>query len=188
MTDSLKTVREVADFLQSAGYSIGKSAVSNHIRDGKLKRDAKGKFPIKAVEKYAAQWLGGHVPTAPAELVDLQEKRLEAEVKKLEEQGEHWRMKNLIANRLYVERARVERDLAARARVLKSDLGNFMRSTADEMVALVAGDPDKIPDLIELYQNRLERWMDRYSREGVDWGEPLEEEEADDESEETEEA
>lgn len=166
---------KVTEYLQRCGYEIKKSAVYNHIREGKLRPDAKGGYSQAAVDKYAKRWLSaGPVAATAPELTDLQEKKLEAEVRKLEAQAEHWRHKTAVEQGLYVELETVERSLAARASILKSDLSNFIRARAEELIAIVDGDPQKAPDMIEIYLESLETALGRYAEEGREWddGEP----------------
>jgi hypothetical protein len=168
--DIIRSGTKVAEYLQAQGYDIRKSAVYNHIRDGKLQQEKKGGYSVAAVERYAKRWLAaGPVAVASPELTDLQEKKLEMEVRKLEAQADHWRLKTNVDQGLYIEREQVERDLAARASVLKSDLQNFFRSRVEELIAIVDGDPQKAPDMIEACLSGLESWMDRYSEEGREW-------------------
>lgn len=47
--------------------------------------------------------------------------------------------------------------------LLKADGENFFRAQAQEMVSIVDGDPELIPDLVEFCLKRWEGFLGRYS-------------------------
>ena len=59
----------------------------------------------------------------------------------------------------------LERDLARRVMVFKSDLQNFAYSKSPEICRLVDGDETKIPDLVWHLNESFEMFLDRYSRQ-----------------------
>jgi hypothetical protein len=160
----LKNVMAVVKWLQNEGYDIKKSTVYKHRSEGKLIADKTGRYPVSSVKRYARNWiipLPGSTP--PANVIDLQEKKLIAEARKIEAQAEHWELKTKIVAGEYVERDAFGRELAARAMVFRSDMENFIRSHGVDIITTVKGDPLRLPDLISLYLDQLENWLSRYS-------------------------
>jgi hypothetical protein len=166
MTDKLKNIPAVIAHLDAAGWKISKSAAYKHKKEGRLRPGADGWFSVKAVEKYARQWLEKKDGSAgQVSVEELAEQKAAAELEKIRAQARHWDTKTKIELGQYVPREEWDRELAARARVFKSDIENFIRSEASELIRMVDGDPDKAPDLIDYYLRQAEAWLDRYSQE-----------------------
>ena len=68
-----------------------------------------------------------------------------------------------VKQRLYVDKSIMETVLAQRAAIFKSDIENFIRSHASEMVHLAEGDDLKIPDVIAFWLEKSELWLGRYA-------------------------
>jgi len=163
MTDKLKNIPAVIAWLDEQGWKISQSAAYKHKKEGKLRPGADGWFSVPVVEKYARQWLQRKdgLPPSGEELAD---EKARAELEKLRAQARHWETKTRKELGELVERADWDRELAARARVFKNDMENFIRVEASELIRLVDGDPDKTPELIEYYLKRAEDWLNRYSQ------------------------
>ena len=89
--------------------------------------------------------------------------RKEADRRKAIAQARHWEVKTKILEDQYVDRDWAEMQLAARAMVLKSDMENFFRSRAPEIIAKCDGKQEFAPDVIEYLLTNLEAWLGRYS-------------------------
>ncbi|WP_419663217.1 hypothetical protein [Desulfosarcina variabilis] len=89
--------------------------------------------------------------------------RKEADRRKALAQARHWEVKTKILEDLYIDREWAEMQLAARAMVLKSDMENFFRSRAPEIIAKCDGKQEFAPDVIEYLLTNLESWLGRYS-------------------------
>ena len=89
--------------------------------------------------------------------------RKEADRRKAIAQAIHWEVKTKILEDQYVDREWAEMQLAARAMVLKSDMENFFRSRAPEIIAKCDGRQEFAPDVIEYLLTNLESWLGRYS-------------------------
>lgn len=154
-------------FLHSQGYRISKSTLYRH-KDARMIRPAKeGGYPLRNVLKYARLLKRNDEKTSTTKIDDLQERKIEAEAAKIEAQARHWTLKTEIAEGKYVEKAALERELAMRAAVFKSDQENFIHAQAGEIVQLVGGDPEKIPDLIEFMLDASATFLDRYAGDGT---------------------
>lgn len=157
----------VLAWLKGNGWKISKSGIYTHCQEGKLRPDPDGTYTLTAVERYARTFLK-RLSTGQKikpELDKLQRDKAEAETKRATAQAEHWELKIKIAKGLYVEYAQYEQDLAARITILKSDMENFARSSAGEIIQCVGGDPSKIPDLIDMLLARVRSWLGRYAED-----------------------
>ena len=160
----LGTIPKVAEYLQSKGWKVSQSSIYSHHEQGRLKKNKDGVFLIKDVDVYAKEnldRLDGSESDKSTE--SLQDQIKKAELNKMKAQAEHWKLKTEIESGRYVERASFERELAARATVFKSDMQNFFRSRASEIVGIVDGQETKIPDLIDYLLDQGEIWLGRYS-------------------------
>jgi hypothetical protein len=163
--ESFPTGADVLRYLDRENWKVSQSTFYKHKKAGLIRPDERGRFLRSVVDAYAArhlQRLDGSVAGAAAE----DEKRA-AEVRKTLAQAEHWEIKAEVARGNYVPRDQVERDLATRAAVLKSDLLDFCRSRCPDIVAMVDGDAEKISDLSEFLIDQVLSFLDRYARQGA---------------------
>lgn len=160
---TLPNIMAVVDHLTRAGWKVAKSTCYNHKRSGILRPEADGTFKTSAVERYAADHLTKLDGRSDDDTGRLAEDKQRAEIRKSKAQAEHWELKTKIARGLYVPRDAFERELAARALIFKADLESFFRSQAGVIIALVGGDKEKTPDLIELLLAAGAGWMNRYA-------------------------
>lgn len=163
----LKNIKAVVTYLNDAGWKASKSTVYRHHDEGKIRSEADGCFKTKAVEKYAKDWLKTKNGTGKIskKISPLQNAKQAEETRRISAQADIAEMKAKILRGEYVERAAFERALAQRAAIFKSDIENFIRSHAGEMVHLVDGDSLKIPDLIDFWLKKAEGWLGRYSED-----------------------
>ncbi len=160
----------VAAYLKSQGYKLGKSTLYNHHAAGKIAPDTDGKYTQGAVDKYAAMALkridGAATTPRPvaSDLDRISVKRAEDEGRKIAAQAMLFEQKAAILQDSYIPRSVHEQELAARAAVLVSDGKNFVHSEAPAIVAMVGGDPAKIPDLVDFMLTALGQWFSRYSQ------------------------
>ena len=168
-TETLKNILEVVEYLKADGWKVSKSAVYRHRDQGKIATGGDGLFLMADVERYARDWLkrldgSGGKRANDIDPVEQREKKA-AEARKVAAQAEHWEIKTRILRGEYVERVAFERALARRAAVFKSDIENFIRNYAGEMIALAKGDATRTPDVIEFWLNESEKWLARYAEQ-----------------------
>lgn len=158
----------VTNYLNEKGWRIKKSAVYLHFHKGKIRPREDGFFYIKDVEKYAKTFLK-RIETGQkmnVTLEKMQEKRLAAEIKKLEAQEKYLAIKVKAAEGFFIERDAFERELAQRAARFKNDIELFIRSEAEKIIGLAEGKAAKVPDVIEYMLDQLADWPNRYADEG----------------------
>jgi hypothetical protein len=164
-TETLPNLVAVVAHLNKQGWKIKKSAAYKHRQEGKVRATPTGAFLVSDVDKYAATYLTrlDGSPTPADQGNDLQRERSIEEIRKARAQADHWELKTRIASGEFVPRDLFERDLAARATIFRADVENFVRGHAPGIIAMVDGDVQKIPDLIEFMLIQAEIWLARYS-------------------------
>lgn len=170
MADRLKNLLQVAEYLAQQGYRVSKSSVYNHRAQGKLIEHREGGFDVEEVERYASNHLkrpGDPVLAEPEQAQGVAEAKAAAEARKAAAQATHWETKTqqLLGN--LVARDEFERQIAARSALFRSDMEQFCLSIPGEVVAVVGGDPTKIPDLQQFLTRRMSAVLGRYAREAV---------------------
>ena len=162
---SFPNIRAVVRHLEENGYKISQSSVYNHQKAGKIKPNSKGEYTLSAVEHYIAEANLRRIDgTKPNDDQEQSEKsKYETDVLRLKAaQMEH---KLEVMRGSYVPKFEFERALAQRATLIKSDHDAFSRSKAGEIIALVNGDLEKTPDLIEYLLDQFEQFLGRYAED-----------------------
>jgi hypothetical protein len=160
--ETLPNVLAVSKYLDSLGYKATTSTIYRHRDVGKISPQSDGLFNTNTVEQYAAVFLKKKDAARISPTADATDKDVST-ARKMAAQAEHWEIKTSILRGEYVERAAFERGLARRAAIFKSDIENFIRNNSGEMIALVAGDATRAPDVIDFWLNESEKWLARYS-------------------------
>lgn len=155
----------VLSYLQEAGYRIKKSTLYNHSKQKKLKPNDSGEYEIASIDSYALanlQHLNGSAVTPEQkkrEKIDLE--KAEEELRKTREHATYLANRNRKVEDEIT--SIVGRELAKRYRFFRSDIRNFHRGDAPAIIALVEGNPQKTPELVEYLDNKLETWLGRYA-------------------------
>lgn len=156
-----KTVAEAFRYAVDNGYRRSRQTMDNHIESGLLVRLPDSRISKPAVDAYLAMQAGTGADTSKAEL-ELRDQA--AKTKKTEAQAEVWDIRARRERGELIIRSDIEDMLAQRAQFLRQDLESFFRVLAPDVVALVQGDEDRVFDLTEFGLERLEEYLDRYSR------------------------
>jgi hypothetical protein len=162
----LNDIKAVIKYLTDAGWRVKKSTAYNHHGKGLLRPAKDGKYTTTIADKYAlVAGLKRIDGKKQDQLEKLNEDRQSAETRKTLAQAEHQELRTKILNNHYVPRESFERELAQRAMVFKTDDETFCRSKAPEIIALVGGDKEKIPDLVEFMLAASAKKLSRYSED-----------------------
>jgi hypothetical protein len=154
----------VVVYLHAQGWKVSKSTVYEHGRGKKIKPREDGYFYLSDVEMYAGDYLNKkNAPQTTPKSDVIQQRRNEAEARKMEAQAHHWEIKSKVESGAYVEREAFELELTKRAIVFKADAENFQRANLEKIIAIVAGDPTKGPTLLEFLLDGVAEWLDRYA-------------------------
>lgn len=161
-----RTRMEVLRWLQAEGWDIQKSALYNHHAQGKLPSDPDGNFARAAVERYAKNYLRRVGQGGNATDEALARRKQEASIKADEARAELLRLKTEKETGAVVPRDWAEQQITTRARLLRADMLNWVRLYLQELVEMVAGDPNLIPDALAWSESHVESWLDNYARAG----------------------
>ena len=147
----LKNILSVHAHILASGYKASKSVVYKHYNEGKIPMAKDGTFAVVEVERYASTYLkrkDGSQVVSP-EVADLQQKRAAVDLERAEIDRDSERLKLDKLKGSLVPSSLLEEELGRRAQLFRSDGETFWHATAPQIVLLVAGDQEKIPDLIE---------------------------------------
>jgi len=162
--ETFSGVPNVHKYLTGAGWKISRAQVYNHQKLGYLMPDKKGRYRMDKVDLYAEKYLHRLDGVDDTGKSSADPKRL-ADIRKSEAQADHWELRTKVDAGLYVPRDLFERELAARAVVIKSDMLNFCMSKASEIVAKCKGDSTTAPELIDYLVKHVEKFLDRYAHD-----------------------
>lgn len=160
-----KTRYEVFEYLKKLGLKVGKSKLYKDAGTGLLRVQKDGTIFMKDVENYILHPGANVAANQMSDNDNFANEKAEAELRKLKAQAEHWESKTGILSGQLIDKDLFYGELAARALIFKSDLVNFFRSEASNMIAVVQGDPKKAPDLMDLCFTALEKALSHYSSE-----------------------
>ena len=158
------TQQQVLAYLKDQGYKIGKSALSQHVRAGRLKKKKDG-FHRDAVDRFAGLRLRDEsgLDADGKKNAALMERKLRAEVEKLEEGARKSRMEREACEGKLIARDLVEQELAGRAVALEAGFDHMVYTRAAEWVDLVGGGQEKTPRLIEALLEAKNIWLNTYA-------------------------
>lgn len=158
-------VMEVVDYLDAAGWKIGKTTGYDHVKERKLCPESTGRFSVSAVMEYARIHLQRKDGTPGVVAgASLQEQKLIEEIERIKVDRQQRDLKYRTSTGELVPKSEVEGELAKRASYLKSDLKNVFRAGAVEIIKTVKGDPQLAPELIAYGVRLVDEMLDRYAR------------------------
>jgi len=162
----LNSVADVRKYLKVRAWKISKTQLYEHVETKKLKRSDDGTFSIAAIDRYALKYLRRADGSKPSKaLADIQERKYEADVRQSMASAEMKELKISILKGEYVRSDAFSLALVERAMLFKYDIETFCRSRAADIVNLVGGNTDKIPDLIEYLLDETAKWLSNYSED-----------------------
>ena len=173
MTDApeiFKNRKEVFEYLKAQGNKISKTKLYDDVAKGKLPIQKDGTILKKDLGWYvkhpASNLVAGTAAVSlPQNLDDVQVRKIEADIRKSEAQALLAEKKAGMLSGQLIDKDLFYGEIAARSAVFKSDLINFFRAKASDMIDLVSGDQKKATDLMEFCIFALEASISRYSEE-----------------------
>jgi hypothetical protein len=148
-SQTFKTQGLILAYLQEQGYKVKKSALSNHVRGGLLKKKD-GVFLQRDVDNYALAALqdtGSGDTASDRKGRALQEQKTRKEIALKHEQLLKAQMEREIMEGKYVLGDKVEQEMVARGLVLKEGQVHTIHTYVAEWVDLVGGDQALVADL-----------------------------------------
>lgn len=166
----LKTLMQVVQYLSDQGWAIKKSAVYNHANKGLIPRTKEGMFLTTAIDTYAASYLkklDGTDPKAVTRPVPEQDGIYQTEIRLRHDLAKTKILEQKLAylNGTLVEKTKADQDTIALVARIYSDAINLIHSNAQEIVAIVHGEPTYISDLIDFQEKEVNASFARYAAE-----------------------
>lgn len=152
-------------FLRERGFKLSASAFCRDLKAGRVSTNPLGHFEEGALLAYAVAL---KEPTARAEdkaLSSATASRLSADAELKRYQAERQRLKLEKEQGLLMPRSDHERDLAARALFFRREVENYIHLYGPGIIHLVGGDEDKLPLLLQHWEETTAVWMDAWSQE-----------------------
>lgn len=163
---TFSSIPAVVDYLHGQGWKISTRTGYNHNKKGLIRPRKDGKYYLSDVNNYAQSGSLQRLDGARIESFDLDtERKKRADADNAEAVARINTKKAEAIEGRYIERYEFERALAQRTAMFKSDIESFIRGTSEERVSLVAGDPGKVPDLIDHDLDQFERCLGRYAED-----------------------
>lgn len=156
---------DVLTYLQETGWAVKKQTFYNHCKSGKLTKNRKGIYTKRAVKKYAESWLvhNGLGTTVSESEENLAKEKIRREIRRIETAEKHDRFKLDVLRKKYVERSKLEIELSSRLVVLDHGLEYMFKINVAEMVALVGGDSDKAPLLLDMLLKKKDEQLTHFA-------------------------
>lgn len=162
----LPNLSAALNYLKALDWSVTRTSLYRHHKEGKLSPRADGFYALRDVEKYARTWLkkkstGKRV----AEKIEyLQEKNLmlDQELKEVKIKREKFASDKEAG--MYVPKELMEIELATRAGVLDAGLKHWVQSRAAEWIRAGGGDTKRVGEVINLMSHDLEEHINSYAK------------------------
>jgi len=159
-------VDEVIEYLAACGWVARKSTVYRHRKEGKFLPKENGKYRQKDIDRYARSFLREAETGQKIKALEdqLQRKKLEQELKNLELEHERKKFQHDKELGKYIEREKMEIELAARAGILEAGLKHWVQSRAADWIRAVGGDVRKAGELINVMIRDLDEHINNYAQ------------------------
>ncbi|MBV5305576.1 MAG: hypothetical protein J0652_02660 [Desulfobulbaceae bacterium] len=159
------TQQLVLIYLKGKGFKVEKSALSNHVRARLLAKKPEG-FRLRDVDKYAELHLkdtATGMDAADKRTVDLQERKLRAEIHRTEEQAAKAKIEREMMEGKLINREDVELEMAGRAVVLEAGFDHMVYTRSAEIIELTGGDVQLVDRMIALLMEAKCKWFNQYA-------------------------
>lgn len=163
--DSLRNWQAVLDYVAEGGRKLGRNKLYKDIEKGLLKRQPDKTFRVKDVDVYmeSLQTLG--TPDGLAEkAADRKRRKDEADIRKTLAAAQLEELKLAKEQGKVIDKDVLHLELAVRAVALRDGLHTAAEMRAHDIVALVHGDPQFIPALLDLLGGIFDEKLGEYSR------------------------
>ena len=159
-----KTLLEVVGYLKGKGYKIAKSKIYQDRKNNQIRVQADGSVLKRDADAYSKtlQLLGD--PLKGLEASQL--KKSELEMARLEKQNQLLDYEIGVKEGLYVSRPEAEMAAASNITVIEANIKNMHVSHALGWIDLVGGDHNRVGDLIEAMENKLNEMFNQLAKTG----------------------
>ncbi|MDR2947172.1 MAG: hypothetical protein LBV79_10570 [Candidatus Adiutrix sp.] len=159
------TQLEAVKFLNDYGYKIQKSKLSKDFKAGHVETNAEGHFEKRALLGYAAIHCKAfeRLEDRAGTEANLERIKADAENKRAMAERNRLKLERELGNT--ISREEHETELAARAAFFRREIETFGPRLAPRIIALVAGDDQRLEELIQFWREETEIWMDAWARD-----------------------
>jgi hypothetical protein len=158
-----KNRKEAAAWLSQKGWKVSRSTFYKHCSEGRIRPNTAGGFDRSTVLRYARLHLAQIDQFQSLEASELAEKKIKAEVAKLEEQSKFAKLKREQLEGTLIPRAEVELQLAGRAAALDAALKYSLTLQAPAVIETVDGKHARQQDLIRLLHEAVNSALNEYA-------------------------
>lgn len=157
--------REALSHLRQHGYKISTGKLYQDCKAGMLRIQTDGSVLESDLNRYIkrASLVKPADIKEKVEVSELEFKRRQKEIEKLDEQIADLRLKREVAEGKYIPREDFEMELAARAAILEAGLRYMFQSKISEWVMVVSGDTGRISGLLELINRQLDTQLNEFA-------------------------
>lgn len=155
------TKKAVFEHLKAEGWQISQSQFYAHCKERYLRPDKEGKYTLKAVEKYAKNWLklAATGEKANSEYDRKMERKLDAELKSAEIRAEKDLFELETKRGRFIPRDEFELAIVGRAVAFMAHLNHTVQTNAAEWIDIVGGDQARAPELVQAISRDIEQRM-----------------------------
>lgn len=166
MPTEFKNAEEVVKYLNEQGWKVSLANFYNHRKEAKIKPDfGKRGFTIKAVNRYAQDYLHLVATLNKAKHEDIANKKRNLEIEKLEQDIKTDKLSYDIKAGKYMPLDEIVLQLAGRAAIFESGMKNKVRSEIGQMIKMVEGNPAKTAELLDfIYNDVIDSALNEYAR------------------------
>ena len=163
MQQEFKNRYHVWQYLKAQGWKVARGTFYNHVKEGRLRPDARGVFSLEKIEKYLNFNLKTKELAKTEKLERVQEKKARLEANLLEVKVNRERLKYNLEQGKSILRDDVELELAGKAVVLETNLKAMILARAGEFVALVEGQEKKTGELVRAMMTELDQALNEFA-------------------------
>lgn len=149
-------------YLQGRGFAIKKTKFYGDLKAGLIPTNSDGQFEEAVLLAYAAA-----LPTAAKEkdskLASEAKRRLSADADHKSEQALLTKLRRQKLEGQLVERAQLERDLAARSQFFRRQLENWGPLVGGRVIEAVGGDESRLPEFLVFWEEAVGDWLNAFS-------------------------
>lgn len=162
---SLKSVKEVAQYLETAGRKTSERQIFRDIKAGKLHREKNGTFLVKEINRYSYTRPVVSMPgKEAAEIADAAEQKLREEVRRLRAVADREEFDLAVKRGQYLPKDDVYLELAVRALALQNAIKNAFEAHCVEAINLVEGKPNHADELVDFVNDIVDNALNEYAQ------------------------
>lgn len=163
MQQEFKNRYHVWLYLKEQGWKVARGTFYNHVKEGRLRPDARGVFTLGKIETYLKSHLKTKELAKTEKLEREQQKKVRLETNLLEVKVNRETLKYNLEQRKVVPREDVDFEAAGKAVLWDTMLKSFALTGPGEIVALVDGDEKKTGDLVRFLMVEFDQMLNEFA-------------------------